>query len=275
MLHQLLTIFSVSTLIYLAFSLAELLAGRYKRQGVSLNDWIVDFGTFGLGKALIRPAQTVLMAGITTVLLPGSAKALAGAPVWLQFLAFVVFEDMVQYWYHRAVHTFPKLWGFHLAHHSAPYMGVRMSSRNSFLYSLLFPNHYTAGVLVFLGFGETYVWYSTLKNIITTAAHSELRWDAFLYRYAALKPLAWIVQRTVSTPTTHFAHHAAHEGDGIGHYSGNFGNMLFFWDVLFGTALISQKYPPAFGLSTDGGYRAESWYVQIFYPLFRSKVESA
>jgi sterol desaturase/sphingolipid hydroxylase (fatty acid hydroxylase superfamily) len=272
MLHQLLTIFSVSTLIYLSFSLAELLAGRYKLRGISLNDWIVDFGTYGLGKALIPPIQTFLVAGIITVLLPGSAQALAGTPVWLQFLAFIVFEDMVQYWYHRSVHTFPRLWGFHLAHHSAPYMGVRMSSRNSFLYSLLFPNHYTAAILVYLGYGEVYVWYRVIKNVVTTAAHSELRWDAFLYRHAALKPLAWVVQRTISTPTTHFAHHAAHEGDGVGHYSGNFGNLLFFWDVLFGTALISQKYPPAFGLPGHAG--REPWYVQMFYPIFRPRPNS-
>jgi hypothetical protein len=30
---------------------------------------------------------------------------------------------------------------------------------------------------------------------------------------------------SISTPTTHFAHHALHEGDGIGHCSGHFGNL--------------------------------------------------
>jgi hypothetical protein len=109
---------------------------------------------------------------------------------------------------------------------------------------------------------------------VTTAAHSELRWDAFLYRYDFLKPVAWVVQRSISTPTTHFAHHALHEGDGIGHYSGNFGNLLFFWDVLFGTALISQKYPPAFGLRVDPVRGPEAWYVQIFYPLFRPRTQA-
>ncbi len=269
MLHQLLTVFSISTLVYLGFSLAEFVTGRYRIRGISLNNWIVDFGTYGLNKALIPPVTAFLIAALTTHLLPRSAHALAGTPVWLQFLSFVVLEDMVQYWYHRSVHTFPRLWGLHLAHHAAPYMGVRMTSRNSFLYSLLFPNHFTAGVLVYLGFGEVYVVYTTIKNIVTTAAHSELRWDAFLYRYRVLKPFAWVIQRSISTPTTHFAHHALHEGDGVGHYSGNFGNLLFFWDVLFGTALISQKYPPAFGLEPDPVRGPEPWYVQIFYPLFR------
>jgi sterol desaturase/sphingolipid hydroxylase (fatty acid hydroxylase superfamily) len=150
-------------------------------------------------------------------------------------------------------------------------MGVRMSSRNSLVYQLLFPNHYTAAILVYLGFGETYVYYQTLKNFVTTAAHSELRWDAFLYRYRVLKPLAWIIQRSISTPTTHFAHHALHEGDGVGHYSGNFGNLLFFWDVLFGTALISQQYPKEFGIPEDPQRGPEPWHVQMFYPLFRPR----
>ncbi|HTY48120.1 MAG TPA: sterol desaturase family protein [Steroidobacteraceae bacterium] len=271
MLHQLLTIFSISTLIYLGFSAAELALGRYRLRGISLNDWIVDFGCYGLHKALVPPFVAFVTAAITVKAFPHWHNLLAGTPVWAQFLAFVVAEDMVQYWYHRSVHTFPVLWPLHLAHHGAPYMGVRMASRNSVAYSALFPNHFTAGFLVYLGFGETYVWYSTFKNVVTTAAHSELRWDAFLYRYRVLAPLAWIVQRTISTPTTHFAHHALHEGDGIGHYSGNFGNLLFFWDVLFGTALISRKYPPAFGIPTDPARGPEPWYVQIFYPLFRPR----
>jgi sterol desaturase/sphingolipid hydroxylase (fatty acid hydroxylase superfamily) len=271
MIHQLLTIVSVSTLIYLGFSLAELALGRYKLRGISLNNWIVDFGCYAVGKFALPPISTLIAAALTVKLLPHYAHVLAGVPLWAQFLSFVVFEDMAQYWYHRSVHTFAPLWPLHLAHHGAPYMGVRMSSRNSLLYQLLFPNHYTAAILVYLGFGETYVYYQTIKNLVTTAAHSELRWDAFLYRYRALKPLAWVVQRSISTPTTHFAHHALHEGDGVGHYSGNFGNLLFFWDVLFGTALISQQYPKEFGIPVDPNRGPEPWYVQIFYPVFRPR----
>jgi hypothetical protein len=42
-----------------------------------------------------------------------------------------------------------------------------------------------------------------------------------------------VVERTISTPPTHFSHHALVQGDGIGHYSG-IGNLLFLWDVLYG-----------------------------------------
>lgn len=47
-------------------------------------------------------------------------------------------------------------------------------------------------------------------------SHSPLLWP--LYRVKALEPLMWLVQRTISTPTTHFAHHAMTNADGIGHY---------------------------------------------------------
>jgi sterol desaturase/sphingolipid hydroxylase (fatty acid hydroxylase superfamily) len=271
MFHHLLTIVSVSTLIYLSFSLAEMALGRYKIRGISLNDWIVDVGCYAVGKMAVPPITTLITAALTVKLLPHYANALSAVPVWAQFLAFVVFEDMAQYWYHRTVHTLPVLWPMHIAHHGAPYMGVRMSSRNSLLYQVCFPNHFTAAILVYLGFGETYVPYQIIKNLITTAAHSELRWDSLLYRYRALKPVAWVVQRTISTPATHFAHHAMYEGDGIGHWTGNFGNMLFFWDVLFGTAHISQQYPREFGLPWDPKDGPERWYAQIFYPLFRPK----
>ena len=76
---------------------------------------------------------------------------------------------------------------------------------------------------------------------------------------------------TISTPATHFAHHALVQDDGIGHYTGNFGNLLFLWDVLFGTAHITQRYPPAYGLSDDRAHGPESWLVQFIFPLLRSK----
>jgi len=95
-----------------------------------------------------------------------------------------------------------------------------------------------------------------------------MRW---LYRHAALRPLAWVLQRVISTPATHFAHHALVQDDGIGHYTGNYGNLLFIWDVLLGTAHITQRYPPAFGLTDDRAHGPESWRVQFIYPLLRSR----
>ena len=78
----------------------------------------------------------------------------------------------------------------------------------------------------------------TLAVII--GAHSSWRWDEALYKIPALHPLMWVLERTISTPATHHAHHALTQDDGIGHYAGNFGNLLFLWDVIFGTARITR-----------------------------------
>ena len=50
--------------------------------------------------------------------------------------------------------------------------------------------------------------------------------------------------------------------------NGNFGNLLFLWDIIFGTAKITRKYPKKFGAWNQV---KEAWYIQLLFPLVRSK----
>jgi sterol desaturase/sphingolipid hydroxylase (fatty acid hydroxylase superfamily) len=164
----------------------------------------------------------------------------------------------------------------HRAHHTAHYMSIRVTYRNNFFYYLMMPGLWISGVLIYLGFGTAYLVYIVVKLTVILGAHSAVRWDEPLYRVKALHPFAWIVERTVSTPATHWAHHALTNDDGIGHYKGNFGNLLFVWDVLFGTAKITRRYPAKVGLQDDLVYGKERWFVEMFYPLIWSwRVHSA
>ena len=169
--------------------------------------------------------------------------------------------------------TRPLLWPLHRAHHSATYMSIRVTYRNNLFYYLLMPGLWFGGLALYLGFGAVYGIYLICKITIILGAHSAWRWDEPLYRIRALRPLMWLVQRTISTPSTHWAHHALTNADGIGHYKGNFGNMLFLWDMLFGTAHITQKYPAQVGLQDDQIYGKERWFHEMFYPLLQSKRE--
>ena len=56
-------------------------------------------------------------------------------------------------------------------------------------------------------------------------------------------------------PTTHRV-----TDDGVGFYKGNFGNMFFLWDVIFGTGHISRQYPKEYGISH---YEGDPWYAQL------------
>ncbi|SEQ69310.1 Sterol desaturase/sphingolipid hydroxylase, fatty acid hydroxylase superfamily [Solimonas aquatica] len=255
--------------ILFAFIALELATRRFTPAYASRRELLIDLSFLFSATVVIGPLLAWFLAWLEHTLFPAYAGVLAGTPVWLQFLAFLLCEDMVQYWYHRSVHRVPALWPLHLAHHSAPYMNSLVTYRNSFFYILLFPNIWLASVLVYLGFGEVFLVYSLIKAVVTIGAHSAIRWDRFLYRHRALQPLAWLVERSISTPATHFAHHAAVENDGVGHHSGNFGNLLFFWDVLFGTALISRRYPVAFGLEANSPDAQRPWSELMFYPLRR------
>jgi hypothetical protein len=49
--------------------------------------------------------------------------------------------------------------------------------------------------------------------------------------------------------------------------------LLFFWDVLSGTAHITRKYPAQVGMRDDLVFGKERWYAEMFYPLVASKRE--
>ena len=252
-------------IVFSGFALAELIQGRFFPKEATPEDNRLDIAVTVLFP-LITGAVMAASTGLCQWLMPLQKDALAGWAWWQMVLVLLVADDLTQYGWHRLSHT-SVMWPLHRAHHSAAYMSVRVVYRNNLFYYALMPGLWLSGALVFLGFGWVYVLYSIVKVSVIIGAHSAVRWDRFLYRHPALHPVAWVVERTISTPATHFAHHALVQGDGIGHYTGNYGNLLFFWDVLFGTALITRQYPPATGLMDDTRHGAEPWLAQFVYPL--------
>ncbi len=74
------------------------------------------------------------------------------------------------------------------------------------------------------------------------------------------------VARTISTPSTHSANHGKHLADGVTNHKGNYGNLLFFWDVLFRTAKITRRYPKEIGVEILEPMGAAE---QLFWPIIR------
>lgn len=252
-----------------AFALAEIIQGRFFAPEATREDNRLDVAVtliFPVVSAAVLTAATALCEW----LIPAQRDLLAHWPWWQMLLVLLLADDLTQYGWHRLSHT-SVMWPLHRAHHSAAYMSVRIVYRNNAFYYALMPGLWLSAVLLFLGFGWVYVGYTIVKLSVIIGAHSSVRWDQWLYRHRALHPLAWIVEHTISTPATHFAHHALVQDDGIGHYTGNYGNLLFLWDVLFGTAHFTRRYPPAYGLTDDRAHGSERWLVQLIYPLRRSR----
>lgn len=257
-------------LIFVVFAALEIGSGKFRKLGATQEDTKLEIAMSVLLIGLLQPAIFLLEGWVGNHYFAAWRNACAAWPIWAMILILLVADDMTQYWWHRVSH-YPFLWPLHRAHHSANYMSLRVVYRNNFFYYAMMPGIWISGVLVFLGFGKVYVGYLLVKMAVIVGAHSAWRWDETLYRIPVLSPVMWVIERTISTPATHYAHHAITMEDGIGYYKGNYGNLLFFWDVLFGTARITRHYPTDFGLRDDVENGKERWFIELFFPVFKSR----
>lgn len=254
--------------IFVAFAIVEAVkTGFFRKPGQRRKDVIVEVLGAGVLLGLTQPLILLTSVALVGVLWPASEGAGAHWPLLAQIALLLIFDDMTQYGWHRLTHSVPWLYSLHRPHHDAPYMSVRIVYRNNIFYYALMPSLWLSGALIHLGLGSVYAVYLVVKLTVITAAHSDARWDRKLYAIPALSPVMWVLERTISTPATHAAHHGRHLSDPATHYKGNFGNLLFFWDVLFGTAKITRGYPSAFGVENLPEVSAAE---QLLWPLVRS-----
>ncbi|WP_207535259.1 sterol desaturase family protein [Desertivirga arenae] len=247
---------------------AEFSLGLYGKKW-SKNERLLDIACYTVPKLVVGPA----VAYFGLKFLPHAFPAAKGTLSWIPFtfgaLIIAIADDLTQYWYHRLHHEIPWLWRFHRTHHSAPYMGMAMASRQNIWYTFFFSQTYVTTILVYLGLGYPALFVKAIKSLITKLAHSSIPWDRPFYQIKWLHPIAWVLERTISTPATHHAHHADVTDDGVGYYKGNFGNMFFLWDIIFDTAHISRQYPKSYGISH---YEGDEWYAQLFWPVLKSNI---
>ena len=116
----------IAPILFAAFIGLELWRRRFRSPLASRRESLLDVAAWAQAWFLVAPLVVYGTAALTRGLLPAQAGAWAATPVWLQFLAFLICEDMVQYWYHRSCHRHPWMWPLHKLHHTAPYMGVRI-----------------------------------------------------------------------------------------------------------------------------------------------------
>ena len=252
--------------IYLGFALLELWRSNlFGKPEQTRDDGIVEAFSMTMLLAVTQPAVLFSAGFLANAVAPQYAGALAGLNIVAAVALFLILDDMMQYWWHRASHSTPWLYNLHRAHHNARYMSVRLVYRNNIIYYALMPSLWLSGVLIWLGLGWVYAGYIVVKLLVITGAHSDVAWDKPLYAIKWLSPLMWVVERTISTPATHHAHHGRHADDPAVHYKGNFGNLLFFWDVLFGTAKITRTFPESYGVEN---LAPATLGQQLLWPIF-------
>ena len=258
--------------IFFTFAVVEFVrTDLFKKQGQRRKDGIVEFVSTTVLLVLTQPL--VLLGGglLAATLLPEQQGTLATWPVLAQIGLLLVFDDMMQYWWHRISHSVKWLYELHRPHHDAEYMSIRIVYRNNIFYYLMMPGMWFSGALIYFGLGTVYAFYIVVKLLVICGAHSDVQWDKPLYKSRLFSPVMWVLERVISTPATHSAHHGRHMADGVTHYKGNYGNLLFFWDVLFGTAKITRRFPEKYGVENLEPVSAPR---QLLWPLIRDKAIS-
>jgi sterol desaturase/sphingolipid hydroxylase (fatty acid hydroxylase superfamily) len=156
---------------------------------------------------------------------------------WVSLLLYLVVFDFVDYWIHRGQHHFEWWWALHSLHHSQRQMTMWSDNRNHLLDDLIRDSILVcAGQLIGIGPGQ-FVAIVALTQLSESFQHANLKlW------FGSFGERLWV------SPRFHRLHHAigiGHEREGKGTLGGhNFGVLLPWWDVAFGTANFERRYDP-------------------------------
>ena len=178
----------------------------------------------------------------------GGFRAMVASQPWLiQFVEAMILTDLAQYWFHRAFHRFPFLWGFHAVHHSAKSMDWLAGSRMHFVEIVLLRG-VTSLPLLTLGFAPSVMQaYVAMVYVYASLVHANLRGDFDM------------LGRFLVTPRFHHWHHGIEEEA----VDKNFAIHFPVLDRLFGTHhLPPGQWPSGYGVAEEvpRGYRAQFTY---------------
>ena len=154
---------------------------------------------------------------------------------WVAFLIYLVVLDFAEYLIHRGQHRFNWWWALHSLHHSQRQMTMWSDNRNHLLDDVL---HDAIIVLVAQLIGVApgqFIAVVAFTQLSESLQHANLRLS-----FGKLGERLWI------SPRFHRLHHSiglGHESNGPRTLGGhNFGVLLPWWDMLFGSANFDNRY---------------------------------
>lgn len=197
-------------------------------------------------------------AGMPTFHLDQLWPAVTEAP-WMSFVIYLLAFDLIGYWVHRGQHHFDRWWALHSLHHAQRQMTMWSDNRNHLLDDLVVDSIMVfAALLIGVAPGQ-FVAIVAITQLSESFQHANLKlW------FGRLGERLWV------SPRFHRLHHAigiGHESQGKNTLGGhNFGVLLPWWDMLFGTANFEKRFEPTgvrdqleVGRDYGKGFGAQQW----------------
>lgn len=165
--------------------------------------------------------------GLVPPTLEGFFPFLLGQQV-ITFVLYAIILDCAEYWRHRLSHQFRWWWALHSLHHAQRQMTFWSDDRNHLLDDII--------SFVWFGFIALLIGVSPLQfpllvlvlRFLESLAHANVRLS-----------FGWLGDRLLISPRFHRAHHGIRAA---GDRSCNYGAVLPWWDMLFGTADFARDY---------------------------------
>jgi sterol desaturase/sphingolipid hydroxylase (fatty acid hydroxylase superfamily) len=166
------------------------------------------------------------------------------------FFVYVVILDFFDYWRHRFSHVFNWWYSLHAVHHAQRQMTFWSDDRNHLLDDII-----------------SFVWFLVIGLMIGIPPMQFpllvllLRFLESLSHANARLNFGWLGERLLISPRFHRTHHGV---TAAGQQSVNYGAILPWWDMMFGTAEFQRNYvvtgdPTAEEAMATGSYFAQQW----------------
>ncbi len=202
---------------------------------VAMNGWLTDHGW-------IPP------------MLERVFPALLGHAV-LTFVIYAIILDFADYWRHRVSHMVRWWWALHSVHHAQRQMTFWSDDRNHVLDDFI-----------------AFVWFGVIALAIGVPPMQfpllvlVLRFVESLSHANARVSFGVVGERLLVSPRFHRAHHGVLA---FGRRSCNYGAVLPWWDMLFGTADFGSEFVLTGDPSGDEAMATGSWFAQQWSGLRR------
>ena len=182
---------------------------------------------------------------------PEQIRLLGSRPLWLQFLLFLVFKDLLEWGVHNLLHRVSWLWSFHKLHHSIEELDWIGNMRFHWMEIAVYKS-LTYLPLVMLGVdGCVILWVAIANTLIGHLNHANL--------HISWGPLRYLL----NSPGMHVWHH---ELIPRGEHGVNFAVVFSLWDWIFGTAHMPSGQPARLGFHDMDAFPS-GLLGRLLYPL--------
>lgn len=172
---------------------------------------------------------------------------LLGRPL-LTFALYAMILDLSDYWRHRLSHQFEWWWSLHSLHHAQRRLTFWSDDRNHLIDEAISFVWFTVVALLIGIPPMQFPLLVLLLRFLESLSHANTRLS-----------FGWIGERLLISPRFHRAHHGVLAA---GQRSCNYGAILPWWDMLFGTADFNRAFVETGDPSGEEALATGSWRAQ-------------